>query len=256
MNRLLSFTSSFMSISTISKQSLLKMSSASFSKVSHVIFDMDGLLLDTEPIYEKVVADILKTFDKPYPKDVRYRVMGTTEDKSAEIVIDAMKIPMSKEDFIAKHKAMCKERFVKLSLLKGAEALLRHLHQHKVPMCIATSSSEESAYFKMKSHPELFELFSHKVTGLTDPEVIAGKPEPYIFLVAAKRFANPPDPSKCLVFEDSPNGVKAAKAAGMQSVMVPDENVAEELKKDASIVLDSLEDFKPELFGLPPFKRK
>lgn len=129
----------------------------------------------------------------------------------------------------------------------------------------------------MSKHQELFSLFHHKVMGTTDPDVKVGKPAPDIFLVAARRFTEPATPSdvrlipttrcanlfnfliffcnfQCLVFEDAPNGVRAACLAGMQSVMVPDVHVSQELRKEATIVIDSLEQFEPELFGLPPFK--
>lgn len=81
-----------------------------------------------------------------------------------------------------------------------------------------------------------------------------GKPAPDIFLVAARRFKTKPNPSECLVFEDAPNGVTAAVSAGMQSVMVPDKIVQPAQRKQATLVLESLDEFKPEMFGLPSFK--
>lgn len=229
-------------------------STVALKKVSHVIFDMDGLLLDTEHIYEGVVRDIAKTFKKEYPHDVRMKVMGTTEQMTIKIVIEELKLPISEEEFQYKFTDLCRQRFTKLDLLKGADRLIRHLHQCKVPFCLATSSSQEMGEVKMLSHQGLFDLFDHKVYGSTDPEVKDGKPAPDIFLVAARRFKMKPNPGDCLVFEDAPNGVRAAVAAGMQSVMVPDDIVQPEQRKAATLVLESLDEFKPEMFGLPSYK--
>lgn len=59
---------------------------------------------------------------------------------------------------------------------------------------------------------------------------------------------------QCLVLEDAPNGIKGAISAGMQAVMVPAKEVGPEKRKEATLVLESLTEFKPELFGLPPFE--
>lgn len=129
---------------------------------------------------------------------------------------------------------------------------MRHLHANNVPFALATSSSAEMMDLKITDHRELFDLFNHKVCG-TDKEVANGKPAPDIFLVAAKRFVKPPTTADCLVFEDSPNGVTAANSADMQVVMVPDPRLSPEKCSHATQVLQSLTDFKPEEFGLPPF---
>lgn len=221
--------------------------------ITHCLFDMDGLLLDTEPIYKSIVGDIAKLFGKPYPHDVRMRVLGTTEQSMAKIAVRDLDLPITATEFHHLFTALCRQRFLNLSLMEGAERLLLHLHKYEIPMALATSSSLEMAEIKMTNHQELFSLFNHKVMGSTDPEVIDGKPAPDIFLVAGKRFADKPKPKTCLVFEDAPNGVRAACLAGMPSVMVPDDMVASALRKEATVVIRSLLDFKPEQFGLPPF---
>lgn len=254
----------------------------SLKPVTHCIFDMDGLLLDTEFIYEKSIRAICESFDKDYRCDVRLKVMGTTEQNTARTVIDEIGLPLTVTDFLHRLNELVRVEFKHVNLMKGADRLIQHLHESNVKFCLATSSGEEIAKIKMSSHCELFKLFSHYVMGSTDPEVKRGKPAPDIFLVAAARFDDKPDPSKCIVFEDSPNGIRAAIAAGkhvklldrfcryiqssnhfnalfilktpgMQAVMVPDKIVGPEKRTEATIVLESLEQFQPELFGLPKF---
>lgn len=92
----------------------------------------------------------------------------------------------------------------------------------------------------------------HIVTG-DDPEVKAGKPSPDIFLAAMRRFEANVEPSNCLVFEDAPLGVAAAKTSGMHVVMVPDPRLDVSHHKGADQVLTSLLEFNPSEWGLPPF---
>ncbi|XP_037039523.1 probable pseudouridine-5'-phosphatase isoform X2 [Bradysia coprophila] len=225
----------------------------SINKVSHCIFDMDGLLLDTETLYTKVYQKILDPFGKVYTWDVKQTLMGSHAHEAAKLMVKTYELPITWEEFAEQAKLLTTEVMGTAEFLPGAERLLKHLHANNVPIALGTSSSKEIAEIKMENHAAIFDLFHHKVMGSTDPDVKIGKPAPDIFIVAAQRFPDKPNPANCLVFEDAPNGVRAATLAGMQSVMVPDKAVAEEFRQEATIVIDSLEDFQPELFGLPPF---
>ena len=78
-----------------------------------------------------------------------------------------------------------------------------------------------------------------------------GKPAPDIFLVAAKRLGGQPE--NCLAFEDAPSGTQAAYAAGMSVIAIPDSNMDKKLYPQASEILNSMEEFRPENWGLPAF---
>ncbi|KAL3280615.1 hypothetical protein HHI36_003852 [Cryptolaemus montrouzieri] len=221
--------------------------------VSHVIFDMDGLLLDTETLYAQAFRNILERHGKPYHSEYHLKILGCNSDVINEFFVDQLGLPLSYKEF----QDMKEEEMAALvptcSFMPGAQKLVEHLHKHKIPIAVATSSGQQSFNQKTERHKDFFKLFNHIVMGSTDPDVKNGKPAPDIFLVCASRFADKPQPDKCLVFEDSPNGVQGAKAAGMQVVMVPDQLLDPALTKNATLVLKSLEDFKPDMFGLPPF---
>ena len=135
----------------------------------------------------------------------------------------------------------------------GVEKLVHHFHKHNIPMAVATGSGTQAYDRKISNHKHLFQLISHVVKS-DDPELQQCKPAPDIFLLASARFpAQPMSPDHVLVFEDAPNGVTAARAAGMNVVMVPDKNVDKAKCANASMVLKSLEEFDPGEWGFPPF---
>ena len=219
--------------------------------ITHVIFDLDGLILNTEILYDIAIQKILDRFDKKYTYDLKMKVMGMKYHKSMDIIQKALDIPITAEELVTESMNNLQELFMNCDKMPGAERLIKHLAKHEIPMCIATGSSSADFELKTHSHKELINLMEFTVRS-DDPEVKLGKPNPDIFLLAQSRFKLPPISSKnCLVLEDAPNGIKAALAAEMMCVMVPDPRLED--IPPAHLVLKSLEDFTPESFGLPPF---
>ncbi|XP_046392781.1 pseudouridine-5'-phosphatase-like [Ischnura elegans] len=224
-----------------------------FREVTHVIFDMDGLLLNTEHLYTRATQEICDPYGKKYTWGLKQTLMGMTGPDVAKKITKELDLPISPEEYMKLATEKYEKLFPQSEMMPGAEKLVRHLKKEGVHIAVATSSSIESYNLKTNHHKEFFGLFEHIVNGSSDPEVKAGKPDPSIFLVCASRFADKPAPEQCLVLEDSPNGVEAALAAGMQVVMVPDPHIDESLTHRATLTLSSLEELRPELFGLPPF---
>ncbi|XP_076435825.1 pseudouridine-5'-phosphatase-like [Babylonia areolata] len=223
-------------------------------KITHVIFDVDGLLLDTESIYTQVISELCAEYGKQFTWELKAKQMGQTEVKAANILIDSLQLPLTAEEYRQKCNKGLSALFPSAPLLPGAERLVKHLHKHGVPMALASGSNRENFELKTQNHGDLFSLFGHSVLSSSDPEVKHGKPAPDCFQVAAARFDPPPKPENVLVFEDAPNGVEAGHAAGMQVVWVPDPRADRSALADkAELILDSLVDFKPEDFGLPSY---
>jgi len=223
--------------------------------ITHVIFDMDGLLLDTEKFYTVVQEKILAEYGKTFDWSLKAKMMGKKALEAGAIFVEDTGLTgiLTPEEFIKRREAMLYAMFPDSELMPGAERLIRHLHANNVPMAVATSSHRRHFDLKTTNHGPLFALMHHIVTG-DDAAVIHGKPSPDIFLVAAARFEDAEmASSNVLVFEDAPSGVAAAHAAGMPVVMVPDPNLEKSLCQEADQVLTSLLELDPTHWGLPAF---
>ena len=221
------------------------------STVSYVIFDNDGLLLDTEPFYTKAHQIIAARFGKLFDWTVKSKMIGLRAEDSAKVLLGALQLPYSVEEYLETRSHILKELFPQADALPGAERLTRHLHQNAIPLAVATSSDRRNFDLKITKHREWFGIFDCVVSG-DDPEIRHGKPAPDIFLLAAKRMHA--SPSDCLVFEDSPAGVEAARAAGMHVIAVPDPHMDDDAYRNADQILRSLSEFEPSEWGLPEFR--
>lgn len=151
------------------------------------------LLLDTEPVYEGVFRELCIKFGHELTPEARVKLLGSTERRSCEVCVTDLKLNVTLDQFISEFRKITQERLQNVEFMPGAERLIKHLHDNKVPFCVATSSGEESVAVKTKKHQEVFKLFHHITKG-TDPELKEGKPAPDIFLLAASRFEPKAEP--------------------------------------------------------------
>ncbi|CAN8075146.1 unnamed protein product [Agarophyton chilense] len=215
-----------------------------------VIWDMDGVLLDTEPIYMRVEQQIVSRYGKQM-HPILPQLLGRTADVCAKITVQQLQLPLTPDQFLAERNAHLLRLMPSAQLLPGVDAVVRHLNTHGVKMAIATSSPRDLLIAKRSGKEPFFALFDAVVCG---DDVSEGKPNPHIFLKAAQAIRQ--HPSDCYVFEDAPAGLKAARLAGMKAVALPNPHVDIKLyqMEDPLCIVPSasLLDFDISSLGFPP----
>ena len=219
-----------------------------FPKIKAILYDMDGLLLDTENFYTDVTQQIVSRYGKNFDWSIKSQMLGRPAHESARTLVRVLELPIRPEDYLSERKALLNQRFPEAEAMPGAIELTQRMKMAGVPQAVATSSTKESYTLKTTNHQNWFAEFDAIVTG-DHPNVQNGKPAPDIFLVAARKLGVAPN--ECLVFEDAPAGVEAARAAGMSVVVVPDPQMDQKLVKDADLKLNSLQEFEPSDWSLP-----
>jgi pseudouridine-5'-monophosphatase len=216
--------------------------------ITHIIYDNDGLLLDTEPFYTTAHEIMAARYGKVFDWTVKSKMIGLRAEDSAKVLIESLELPMSVPEYLQARKHILAELFPFAEPLPGAVRLTMHLHKAGTPQAVATSSDRYNFDLKIIRHQAWFQIFECIVTG-DDPEIKRGKPDPDIFLITAERLKAPP--SQCLVFEDSPAGIEAARAAGMYAVAVPDPHLEDKQFPNAHQIIRDLNNVDLERWGLP-----
>ncbi len=217
-------------------------------KITHLIYDFDGLLLDTEPIYCRVNEMIAQRYGKTFTPALHRKIMGRQAIDCAQILVTDLALPLTAEEHLQARNELIFDMLPEALPMPGAKDITKRFHELGIPQAIATSSAAVTFNLKAQRYPDWLATFDAIVLG-SDPEVKHSKPEPDSFLVAAQRLKA--NPAACLVFEDSPAGVAAGKRAGMSVVAVPAAHMKRELYQEADEILETLADFNPQRWQLP-----
>jgi HAD superfamily hydrolase (TIGR01509 family) len=182
-----------------------------------VVFDMDGLLLDSERLHREAILASCAALGYAISREQHLQMIGAPWDRNRAKLVGWFGDDFPAEDFLAD----CSLRFHALArdgvpLRPGAAELVAFLAAKGIPSAVATSARRATAVQHL-TQVGLIEGFRAVVTR---DDVSHGKPHPEVFLTAAARLGA--DPALCLALEDSHNGVRAASAAAMMTVMVPD----------------------------------
>ncbi|KAF8871873.1 HAD-like domain-containing protein [Gymnopilus junonius] len=242
------------------------------AKVEYVLFDMDGLMLDSERIYTIATNEVLGRYGKEMTWDIKAGCMGKPEREAGVHTLSFFPdIPIGVDEFLVERNLVQDRLWPTVPLMPGIRRLVHHLKQHDIPMAVATSSRRRNFELKTAHLRDVFGCFDGKIVCGDDQQYhMKGKPAPDIFLVTAATFlgrnVGSPDEtpseqqikerSKGLIFEDAVSGMQAGKRAGMSVIWVPDPNLLKlnhSVTEIADCVISSLEHFLPEQWGLPPY---
>jgi HAD superfamily hydrolase (TIGR01509 family) len=210
--------------------------------VKAVIFDMDGVMIDSEPLWEKTERIMLERKGIEYNPIYRDKIVGLNQNDSGKLLRETFNLPETVEEIIAGRIEILLGLYEReLELVPGLLPLLKELGASDLLLALASSSPIEAINFVLDTF-SLGKFFTVVVSGDAIP---LGKPHPDIYLYTADNLGI--EPSECVVIEDSINGVKSAKRAGMICLAVPDKRLSLKEFQIADLIVDSLNEVSLEV---------
>ena len=212
--------------------------------IRSVVFDLDGLMIDSEPIFEESARRLLARRERALLPHVLQAMLGVPARDALKLFGEAHGLSETVEELRIESARLFAEVAgeAPVPLMPGVLELLERLERKSIPKAIATSSSARYVQRILPPH-DVLQRFQFV---LTCDDVRCGKPAPEIYQKAAARFGH--TPAEMLVLEDSPNGLRAAKAAGAICVVVPHALVPLDALAGADAILPSL--LAPELLEM------
>jgi HAD superfamily hydrolase (TIGR01509 family) len=180
--------------------------------IKTVIFDMDGVIVDTEPVHNYAYYKHFAELNIDVSKEMFTTFIGNSTRNTFQKLKDLFPIEHEVEDLIQRKRALFNDAFDSkedLYLIEGVEKLIQDLHRNGMQLIVASSASKVTIE-RVFNRFNLHQYFTHIVSGEDFPK---SKPDPAIFIHAADLSVAPKE--NCIVIEDSTNGIKAAKAAGI-----------------------------------------
>jgi HAD superfamily hydrolase (TIGR01509 family) len=212
-----------------------------------VIFDMDGVLADTEPIYHHAMQLVLQPFGARIDEQQQRDMMGRSIEDTWAYLAAAFDLEGPLDDLIAAYDSELRRQLALVrETLPGVRELIAELRQRTIPVAVASSSLPEWID-ALLGGLNLANAFDAAVSAR---EAARPKPAPDVYLLAAERLGT--EASRCIAIEDTPTGLASARAAGMLAVQVRAASTAFPPLAEAHLVLDTLESFDLSLVSPPP----
>jgi len=206
--------------------------------IKAVIFDMDGVILDSEQFWKKIGYELASKMNIKLDERFFVETIGRSAAEEKEFVRSYFDSDEQLEEFYKKANVEIEANYLysRIPLKKGAYEIVEYLKENNIPFCLATSTKMyriEKVFTNTPFKGNPFEKI------ITSESVSHSKPDPEIFIEASKMIGYKPE--ECLIIEDSHNGIRAAYSANATAVMVPDVlPVTEEMKQKATYIKNDL----------------